>query len=163
MVYIVSLLIVILLSFLELSFLPYFSVLNISIFIVLPFLVASSVKSRDYFVIIIALVAGIMFDYASSGFIGQYILIFVLTVLVGRIFFNQKSSYRSSKPFLILLLISTLTIYLTQIPILINNNFVGWQNYLVYVIFGTSGTLIFGLILYRLLEPYFSWIEKNSE
>ncbi|MDD5693295.1 MAG: hypothetical protein WC437_00385 [Patescibacteria group bacterium] len=163
MIYFVSLLIVLLFSFLELSFLPYFTVFNINIFMVLAYLVALSVKSRNYFHIALALIAGIIFDFASSGFMGQFTLTFVLTVLIGRLFFYRKTSYKSANSFLILLIVSTLVVYLFQIPILFDNNFYGWQNYLLSVLLGTIGTVIFGLIMYRLLEPYFNWIEEKTE
>lgn len=163
MIYLISLAIVLVLSYLEISFLPYFSLFNVSAFITLSFLVALAVRSRDYFQILLSVVAGIIFDFASSGFVGQYTIIFVSTTLLGRMFFYQKTSYKNIYSFSLLLLLSAITIYLVQFPILFDINFLGWQRYVFTLIYGTLITIIVGLIMYGGLNPYFNWLERKTE
>lgn len=163
MVFLISLLVTLGLTFLEISVSHYFQFFNASAFFTLAFLVGLSIRSRNYFQIILAGLAGLVFDFASLNTVPIFTIIFILTVIIGRVFFYRKTSNKIINPFVLLLLISTSLIYLSSLPILFRSNFVGWQNYVVIFAAGTVLTLVIGLIEYRLFEPYFNWLDERTE
>ena len=163
MVFFVSLIITLVFAIFELSFGHSFQVFGAVPYITLAFLVSLSVRSRNYFQIFLALIAGLLFDFASIHAFPVFTIIFVLIMILGRIVFYRKTSYKSLNSFVVLLLISVVVVYLISLPTLINNQFLGWQNYLKTFIAGIILTTVIGLIIYRLLEPYYSWLDKKTE
>lgn len=163
MVFFVSLIITLVFTIFELSFGHSFQVFGAVPYITLAFLVSLSVRSRNYFQIFLALIAGLLFDFASIHAFPVFTIIFVLIMILGRIVFYRKTSYKSLNSFVVLLLISVVAVYLISLPTLINNQFLGWQNYLKTFIAGIILTTVIGLIIYRLLEPYYGWLDKKTE
>jgi cell shape-determining protein MreD len=111
----------------------------------------------------VAFLAGVIFDFAGTGNIGEFTIIFLLTVLIGRVVFYRKTSYASISSFVVLLLISTLLIYAWQIPLLSSDNFVGWQSFAKTFISGLVLTLAAGVIIYKIFGSYFNWYQKKTE
>lgn len=163
MVYITLLLISSLLAFLDLSFMPYFSVFHATPFLLLPFLVLLSIKYKGYSHLFFALVFGILYDFATIGFVGRFTQIFLITIILGRLIFFRETSYETVGSFLILTTISTVLIYLSELYTLARFGFAGWQNYLIIMSVGVFLTLVFGLILRKMTYSYIEWLNKKYE
>jgi hypothetical protein len=163
MIFLVSLVITLGLTFFELSFGHHFLIFNSTAYITLAFLVSLSFRSRNYFQIFLALIAGLLFDFASVYRFPVFTTIFLLVMLSGRVFFYRKTSYNSLSTYIIFLFISSLMIYLISLPILFDNNFLGWQNYLITTVTGVLLTILVGLIIHRVLEPYYNWLDRKTE
>jgi rod shape-determining protein MreD len=149
------------LTFLELSVMPFFKVFEATPFLVVPFLVILSVKYKGLFQLFLAFVIGAVFDFAAVGTFGRYTLIFLITVLAGRILFFRESNYNSGQAFLTLTILTTLSIYGSQLYVLYRQNFAGWQNFLVIIVSGLVLTLIFAALVYRFSEGYIEWLNKK--
>jgi len=163
MIFLVSLVITLGLTFFELSFGHHFLIFNSTAYITLAFLVSLSFRSRNYFQIFLALIAGLLFDFASVYEFPVFTTIFLMVMLLGRVIFYRKTSYKSLSTYIIFLLISSLMIYLISFPILFDNNFLGWQNYLITTVTGVLLTILVGLVIYRILEPYYNWLDRKTE
>jgi rod shape-determining protein MreD len=148
---------------LETSFLPHFKLFGAAPFITLAFIVALSLKNRGYFHIFIAFAAGLYFDFVSNGTPYTFLAIFILTVIVTKAFLYRETSYDIMPSFLGTLTVSSLLIYLLQLPTIVKVDFVGWQNYLLTVVTGVLMTILFGYILFTILGGYFDWLAKASE
>jgi len=152
-----------LLALLELSVLPYFKLFDATPFLLIPFFVILSVKYKGLFHLFLALIFGIVFDFATVGVFGKFTFIFLITVILGRLLFYRDSSYDTSQSFFILLVISTLLVYSSQLYLLYTLNFNGWQNFLLITILGLVYTLICGLVIYRLSGKYIDWLNKKHD
>lgn len=163
MAYIITILITLLLTFFEISFSHYFLLFGATAFFTLAFIAAFTIKSNSYIQIFVAFLAGSIFDFASVGHFGEFTIIFLLTIIMGRVLFYRKTSYGSINSYLTLLLISTFLIYLWQLPLLISNKMLGWQSFLRIVLVGSLMTVVFGIIIYKVTDGYFNWLQKKTE
>ncbi len=163
MVLLVSFVITLVLVFLELSLGHYFLIFGTGAYVTLAFLASLAIRSRNYFQVVLAFVAGVFFDFASIYSFPLFTTVFLLVMLAGRTVFYQKTSYKTLNSFIVLLLVSTLLLSSASLPILVRNDLVGWQNFVLTISVNLILTLSVGLILYRLLEPYYNWLDKKTE
>jgi len=163
MAFVVTLLIAMLLTFLELSFLPYFSLYSISPLLVLPFLIDLSLKSRNNILPIIAFMAGIIFDFSAGSTVPFYTILFLLAVMIDRIIFYRKSSYSNKITYISIMAVTVIIVYISKLEVLYNNQFSHWQDYLFSFFTCLVLTIIFGLLIDRVLERYFLWLEERTE
>ncbi len=162
MPFLVTFLISMALVFLELSFMPYFVIFEVTPFLFLPFLIDLSLKSRNNFIPIIATLAGMLFDFASNNSYPFYTILFIAITLVDRFFFYRKSNYSNKFTFLGLVTISITIVYLFKTRILINN-WDSWQTYLFSYLICILLSLTFAVIIDRVLEKYFLWLEEKMD
>ncbi|MEI7690437.1 MAG: hypothetical protein WCI63_02335 [bacterium] len=163
MAFIITLLIALSLTILELSFMPYFSIFSVGPFLVLPFLIDLSLKSRSNFLPIIAFLSGIFFDFSTDSRYPFYTILFLLIILINRIVFYRKSGYSNKITYIGILTVAVTAVYLSKLNLLYGDNFVYWQNYLFSYITCLILTILYGILMDRALEKYYLWLEEKTE
>ena len=156
-------LICLILSLAELSLMPYLSIFNAVPFLLLPFIILISLRYKSPYFAILVIIFGLLYDFASNGFFGAFTLVFMGMYWLSRLFFYGEARFRHIQIFIFLLSIGTVCLYASQLPILFQTNFFGWENFLVIATFGTALTLIFGLLEYRLFAAYFEWLNRKYD
>jgi len=145
----------------ELCLKPLINIYGAVPLLVVPFLVMLSIKYRGYIHYFLAIFFGIIFDSLSYESNWRFTFIFVAITILGRTLFFRESNYNVWQSYMILISISVFAIYLSQINVLINDNFVGWSNFAVISVLSIILTLIVGALLYRYLNGYVDWLNKK--
>jgi hypothetical protein len=163
MAYLLTLVFTALLALVEVSFLPHFRVFNLVPFITLAFFVGLGVLFRGVFHILLAFVVGVFFSSISGTYIWLFPIIFVLVVVVGKYFFFRETGYNATQSFLILYLISSAIILLfNSVPFLLKQPEL-WPKYLWLFLTAIILNFVFGLVIYRIFDKYYDWLNKKFE
>lgn len=161
MVYLSTILITLLLFFLELSFIPHFGLWMGIPFLLLPFISIISIKDRTIFPVILAAVAGLLVDSVSTVVVPVYAIAFISIALVSKIFLNRFISYGEFRANIINISIGLLIIFGTDIAFRINS--ISSYAWLWPFSFGIFLTFLTLAIYMYFGHNYFSWVEKETE
>ena len=111
MIFFISWLIILVLLFLEVSFLPHFFTVFGS-FLILPYLVLYSHRDKTIHPFILTFVAGLILDSISGNALPIFSISFLISIFIGKVFFAQFDTYGESRANLIVIIVSLLITYL---------------------------------------------------
>lgn len=156
-----TLLISFILFFAEVSLLPHLLPSLLIPLLLLPFISIISLKDKTIFPIFLAGFFGILTDAVVGNSIPIFSIAYLVTVLISKFFLSKFLSYGEFRANLINLSLAMTIIYGTDIALnLVNIHSWGWL-----FLLATNVLLTFLVLMVYLWlgQPYFSWIEKETE
>lgn len=164
MIYFLNIIIVLLFSFLTLSFFPHLSLLGAVPLLPVFFILLLTYFRKGFEPIILAALTGILFDFFSSYPFGFYLFFFMFLAVLVRFMFTEGLKTLSFWYYILLSFIALAVFYLAQIGYLYATAKISlsWIS-LVPVAYGLAVNGVFTLLIYAFSTWYFEFAKKYED